>query len=98
MAAATVAKRSPPATATGLSEFVRVPSPSDPNRFMPQQYAVLSKVTPQVWKPPALTDASVNPLAAGVGLAEPVLVPSPNSPSTFLPQQYAAPAAVTAQV
>jgi hypothetical protein len=50
-----------PTTATGLSRYVLVPSPTVPNEFSPQQYAAPSDI-PQVLLPPALMAV----IAAGV--------------------------------
>ena len=66
-----------------------VPSPSWPWRFWPQQYAVRSERTAQVWTAPAVT------LMAGPGRARkpPVgderssVVPSPSWPKALSPQQ-----------
>src|SRR5262249_29491548 len=45
----------PPITATGADRFVFVLSPSSPEGFAPQQYAVAIFVSAHVCSPPALT-------------------------------------------
>jgi hypothetical protein len=57
-----------PATATGLSRSVVVPSPSWPMPFSPQQYALLVVVSPHVWELPALTRSKVSPPATALGV------------------------------
>jgi len=75
-----------PATFTGTSLFVNVPSPSVPNPFCPQQYATWLVVTPQTCSSPTLTLRKTSPPGTSAGIAAPA------------PQQYAAPVVVRPHV
>jgi len=50
-------KDSPPATGVGIARSVRVPSPSSPELFEPQQYASPEGVRPHTCLNPAETEA-----------------------------------------
>jgi len=58
---------SPPLTGVGLTRSVRVPSPSAPNSFGPQQYAIPCAVSPQNDRP-RLSDANFTVPRTGVGV------------------------------
>src|SRR2546426_872853 len=70
-----------PATLTGILLLFVVPSPSPPQKPIPQQYATPPVVTPQVWSAPALTIAKVYPPKTATGVELFVIVPLPSSPS-----------------
>src|SRR5206468_9876121 len=72
--------------------------PSCPHPLLPQQSAVLSVVSPQVWNRPALTVVKRSPPATGAGTVWIPVSPLPSWPKRPNPQQYAAPAVVIAQV
>jgi len=77
-------------TATGVYRSVVVPSPTCPYEFHPQQSAVPSVVTPQVWaSPPAVMLVNTLPPLTATGIALSAVVPSPRIPEKFFPQQYA---------
>ena len=70
-----------PLTATGVSRFAVVPSPSWPRLFNPQHCTTPLLVSAQVWLPPAAT--ATTPLASPLtvtGVNRGVVVPSPNWP------------------
>jgi hypothetical protein len=91
-------------TATGTERLLVVPSPSSPLPFDPQQRAVESARTAQVWELPAemwvtpdnVVPAPVFTTVTGTDLL--VVVPSPSRPRSFVPQQRAVESARTAQV
>ena len=84
-------------TATGDERLVVVPSPSWPEVFPPQQYAVPALVNAHVCRPPAVAAVKrISPRTA-TGNSRRVETASPNCPSPLEPQQYAAPALVSAQ-
>jgi hypothetical protein len=88
-----------PATLTGVGRLgEKVPSPTWPKSFRPQQVAAPLEVIAQVWLLPAVTLANTRFVAALDGVRCLVYVPSPSCPAPFDPQQYAAPLEVRPQV
>src|SRR5437763_7225356 len=76
-------------TATGVCRWLVVLSPSWPKLFWPQQRAVPSATTAQVWKsPPAIPPVLVRPITVSGSDCE-LVVPSPSSPAPLPPQQRA---------
>lgn len=64
-------------TAIGIGRVTRVPSPSWPYLFAPQQTARPVARIAQVCKPPTLIDRASPRLATGVGINRSKSVPSP---------------------
>ena len=89
---------SSPITARGTFALVRG-CPIWPKTLFPQQTALVSSRTAQVWLRPAPSDATpdLRPRAS-TGARRSMLLPSPSWPSRFCPQQSTAPWVVSAQV
>src|SRR5204863_9890815 len=83
-----------PATSTGASRSILVPSPSSPLTFAPQQYAVPLAVSPQACKGLRVRLVNLMPPDTGVGTSRVVVVPSPSWPRRLSPQHRTSPADV----
>ena len=85
-------------TGTGTGRLVRVPSPSCPPWFKPQQYSSPAGVKAQVTPPPAKSLENLSSPANGIGTGDVSVVPLPSCPWRFWPQQRVEPSLRSAQV
>jgi hypothetical protein len=87
-------------TAAGTLRLTVEPSPSWPEEFEPQQYAVPLDAIPHVVLPPAASRAKRIPddTATAMGNLEEEVVPSPSWPLLLYPQHAATPPVVRAHV
>src|SRR5437879_6766733 len=88
--AAIAVKLRPPLTRCGVKPAVRVPLPSWPKSFNPQQYASPVIVRPHEWDStespvarPEVMAVKLNPPCTATGVVEP---PPPVSPKNWKPQ------------
>src|ERR1044072_1035665 len=84
-------------TWTGVALSSPVPSPSRPQKLLPQQSTVPSSISAQAYLSPARIVATSLSPSGETGVALLVVVPSPSWPVRFLPQHLASPSPSTAQ-
>src|ERR1035438_7094146 len=88
-----------PASLTGVSLWIRLPSLSSPNWLSPQAHTVPSEPSARLWDSPAATCVTV-PLIpdTSCGLAEDWVEPVPSCPEVLAPQLQTLPSEITARL